>query len=67
MVSVRNDARNRLRRIQIALEILAADLDAKRRRPSPSLQNRDDSTRGIEDSVDHFVFASEKDRCGRDG
>ena len=60
-----NDIRNNLTRLGLALEALAADLDAIEKRPHYSLRDaartcEDTTFAGIERFVDHFAFVVNK-------
>jgi hypothetical protein len=62
-MSNREDARDDLRRLQRALDALAADLDAIERRP-PLLLRHSVTSSGIEGFVDHFAVAVERSGSG---
>jgi hypothetical protein len=64
-MSAPEDARSDLKRLQAALKVLAADLDAIERRPHSLRQDPRTSgrrSRGIEGFVDHFAVAVERSR-----
>jgi hypothetical protein len=67
-MSSREDARDDLKRLERALDALAADLDAIERRPHLLLRRSaevsQDGPRGIEGFVDHFAVAVERARSG---
>jgi hypothetical protein len=68
-MSNREDARSDLKRLQLALEALAADLDVIERRPHMSPRHAartsgGNPSCGIESFVDHFAFAMQKGNAG---
>jgi hypothetical protein len=65
-MSNREETRDDIKRLQRALDALAADLDAIERRPHLMLRQsaEGDGTRGIEGFVDHFAVVVERARSG---
>jgi hypothetical protein len=68
-MSNREDAPSDLKRLHLALEALAADLDAIERRPRilprhAAGTSEGDPSCGIESFVDHFALAMQKGNAG---